>query len=942
MKPTSRVGLARLTVVLTVLAGFLPAGAAAAATSAYDPLSPVGQLVPAGTGEGLAPVALADGDAFAGAPDAALSARAQGAVFVYAPSAAGWSGTTEPIATLTATQPSPGDGLGVSVQSDGKTVVAGSQAGSLYVFTQPSGGWAGSLHEAAVLTASNGEKLSNPVLSGSTIVARAEDATAQTSSVYVFSEPASGWAGRLHESAVLTASDATSQSQLGSAIAVSGSTVVAGDPLAKVGSHDLGAVYVFAEPAGGWSGTQHETAKLTGSDVSTGFSAPYFGADVALSGNTILAALPGMNGPGAEYVFTQPAGGWRSATESAKLIARGGNLTAGAVPLSGPTFSMDAGTIAVSGWADTGPTANRPAVFVYQQPAGGWSGTLDQSATLVSSDRGSLLFPTVSGNTVFAGALRAAAGQAVIGDGPAYVFTQPAGGWSGTLSETARLSSAASGSTGGVALFAEPTAGWSSEGPTATLVPPGDHSTVTFDDVAASGQTVVGSGSGDAFVYTTPSSGWPSIAPGQAQLIDSGGQQLGAVGVSGATAVALAKGTPYSGDRVDVFEQPSAGWVGSLKEAATLTPSDGAPLYSVAVDGSTVVALGGTWQHATAYVFSAPAGGWTGTLHEVAKLQVPGYAYQATVSVQGATVVVDGSLSGVTVVSSGTAYVFSQPPGGWSGSLTPTATLAPPSWQQGEAHIYLEPSSGWVGSVRPAARLLGAGPGMAISGSTVALSEVAYPTSRYEFCPCSASVLLFTKPPGGWSGTLSARPALTAETDEAGALPVALEGNVLFAGGQPVPNFYGEAGLGVFQITGPILESPFTPGSPTGHLRVSGLARGRPRLTLGLQAGLYGPPIQSFSLALPSGLRFSRHFLRGLGHLGTAIRVHLRRGRLVVTFVGYQAQSFTLPVGSRSLIESSRLRGRARHRGRGRLHFVVRVTDASGALTRLAISVPIG
>ena len=106
--------------------------------------------------------------------------------------------------------------------------------------------------------------------------------------VYVFTEPASGWADET-QAAKLTATDGAESSVLGSSVAVSGTTIAAGAPDATVnGNFGKGAVYVFTEPASGWA-DETQAAKLTATD---GVSGDGLGSSVAVSGTTIAAGAP--------------------------------------------------------------------------------------------------------------------------------------------------------------------------------------------------------------------------------------------------------------------------------------------------------------------------------------------------------------------------------------------------------------------------------------------------------------------------------------------------------------------------------------------------------------------------------------------------------------------------------------------------------------------------
>ena len=98
--------------------------------------------------------------------------------------------------------------------------------------------------------------------------------------VYVFTEPRGGWAND-NQPAVLTAPGGLQQ--FGFSVAVSGPTVVAGAPLAAAGN---GAAYAYTEPAGGWA-DDNAPARLNPAG-GTGL----LGSSVAVSGTTVIAGAP--------------------------------------------------------------------------------------------------------------------------------------------------------------------------------------------------------------------------------------------------------------------------------------------------------------------------------------------------------------------------------------------------------------------------------------------------------------------------------------------------------------------------------------------------------------------------------------------------------------------------------------------------------------------------
>ena len=364
----------------------------------------------------------------AGAPLAKVGGNAQqGAAYVFVRPAGGWSSGTE-IAKLTASDGAANDEFGnaVGVSADGSTVVAGAlladpggidRGGAAYVFVRPAGGWA-TTTENAKLTASDvapGQDFGFAVgvsADGSTVFAVDGHATGGIAAqpvVYVFVRPPAGWSSRT-ETARLTASDGASGSLAVLALSADGSTIVLSAPYTPVGGNLYqGALYMFVKPAGGWA-TATETAKLTASD---GTTFDTLGSSVAISGDgsTVLAGAPeaavGSHVvQGAVYVFTRPAVGWSSGTQTAKLTAS-----------DGAAGDHLGGSVAVSADGSTVFASAQPATYVFVKPALGWlSGT--QTAKLAGIGLGGV---SADGATLVAGAPQATVGTNVV-QGAVYVF----------------------------------------------------------------------------------------------------------------------------------------------------------------------------------------------------------------------------------------------------------------------------------------------------------------------------------------------------------------------------------------------------------------------------------------------------------------------------------------------------------------------------------------
>ena len=362
-------------------------------------------------------------------------------------------------AKLTASDGAAADQFGISVGISGDVVVVGAvthdvganaNQGSAYVFVKPPGGW-GNMTETAKLTASDGMAHdafgASVAISGDTVVVGAYQddvgSNMNQGSAYVFVKPLGGWAGTMTETAKLLASDGAANDQFGASVAISADTVVVGADRDDVGPNaNQGSAYVFVKPLGGWAGTMTETAKLTASD---GAGGDYFGYSAAVFGDTVVVGAPLDDAPntdqGSAYVFVKPPGGWAGTmTETAKLIASDGaaNDSFGAAI----AISLDVVAVGAPG-ATIGANLYQGAVYVFVKPIGGWTGMPTESAKLIASDGAaddSFGWSVgVSMSTVVVGVPWAQVGNFNAGQGALYLFKEPLGGWSGAVSETAKL-----------------------------------------------------------------------------------------------------------------------------------------------------------------------------------------------------------------------------------------------------------------------------------------------------------------------------------------------------------------------------------------------------------------------------------------------------------------------------------------------------------------------
>jgi hypothetical protein len=293
----------------------------------------------------------------------------QGSAYVFVRPADGWTGTMTQAAKLTNSSGAANDWFGDRVAVDGDTVVVGARLddippgclfcdtivnrGSAYVFVKPAPGWSGNLTQNATLSHNTGIGIGDELgmsvgVSGDTVVVGAWRTGNDAGTAFVYVRPATGWSGTRNQNAVLRASDGTSLDLFGNSAAISGDTIVVGAYRDDVVAVDQGSAYVFVKPAGGWSGTLNQTAKLTASDAAAGDE---LGNPVSIDGSAIIlgAAFDDVDGSvdqGSAYIFLRPSGGWSGPlSETQKLTAAdgaGGDLFGISVSLSGTTAAVGA------------------------------------------------------------------------------------------------------------------------------------------------------------------------------------------------------------------------------------------------------------------------------------------------------------------------------------------------------------------------------------------------------------------------------------------------------------------------------------------------------------------------------------------------------------------------------------------------------------------------
>ncbi|MEA5075213.1 MAG: tandem-95 repeat protein, partial [Coriobacteriia bacterium] len=271
--------------------------------------------------------------------------------------------------------------------------------------------------EIAKVLASDGEANDylglSVAISGDTAVIGAhgdDDKAASAGAAYVYVREGGSW----KQQAKLTASDGATDDLFGTAVAISGDTVVVGVSNDDDKGMDSGSAYVFTRSGTVWT----QQAKLTASD---GAFNDRFATAVAVSGDTILVGAPRDDhalgtDAGSVYVFTRSDGTWTEKQKVLPYYFEHNAQLGSAVALSG-----DLAVVGLPGAAYGAGFANAGRAYVLARVAGSftYSDTVTARDYAAEARFGSVV--AISGDTALVGSQ-----LDYLRTGAAYVFTPTA------------------------------------------------------------------------------------------------------------------------------------------------------------------------------------------------------------------------------------------------------------------------------------------------------------------------------------------------------------------------------------------------------------------------------------------------------------------------------------------------------------------------------------
>ncbi|HXT41840.1 MAG TPA: Ig-like domain-containing protein [Candidatus Angelobacter sp.] len=241
------------------------------------------------------------------------------------------------------------------------------------------------------------------------------DAGFNAGAACVFIRSGSTWT----QQAKLTAADASSGSEFGSAVAISGDTIVVGAPSTVSGGVNAGAAYVFVRSGSTWT----QQTKLAPTDA---IGNDQFGASVAVERDTLAIGAIGtglaFGDEGAVYVYGRSGGVW---SQQARLSSD--------EPAPGDEFgfsvALNNGTLAVgSPFDDDLSLADTGAVYVFTASGTTWNFQAELTAADAATSDNLGWSVALNGDTIVTGAPQRHSGADFAG--AAYVFVRSGTAWS--------------------------------------------------------------------------------------------------------------------------------------------------------------------------------------------------------------------------------------------------------------------------------------------------------------------------------------------------------------------------------------------------------------------------------------------------------------------------------------------------------------------------------
>lgn len=358
----------------------------------------------------------------------------------------------------------PDDGFGSAVSMDSDTLVIGApkedgdagisdnsltDSGAAYVFVKENGQWVFQAYLKASDRDFDAGFGSAVAISGDSIVIGSPQRGLPSGgffpdpagAAYVFVRTGGIWT----QQQKLTGSNTGDSDNFGSAVAIDGNTIAIGAKFeAGAGNTltDSGAAYVFSRSGTTWAQDAYLKASNAG-------ALDEFGSSVAVSGDTIAVGAPfeDDNGQeaGAVYLFEKDSSSW---LQTAKL--GGGEIAAG--DFFGTSVALDAGRLVIGARGDDNGANGSGAAYVFRKVAATWGNENRLKATIPAATAEFGTSVAIWGERIVCGA----PGDDAAGNnaGAVFSFHRSTSGWGASTNHPATNPGAGDGYGGAVTISA--------------------------------------------------------------------------------------------------------------------------------------------------------------------------------------------------------------------------------------------------------------------------------------------------------------------------------------------------------------------------------------------------------------------------------------------------------------------------------------------------------
>ena len=368
------------------------------------------------------------------------------------PGPSSWAPPTTELCRLTATDGDANDEFGGRVDIDKNVIVVGandhdtngnSNQGKAYIFERNGECWLQISELTALGSAADDRFGLSVAISDDVVIVGApfhnNDGNSDQGKAYIYVKPETGWPPTMTQTTTLISNDGNAEDQMGMSVDIWGDVVIVGAPNHDlVDSLDHGKVYVFQKPTTGWPSIMTQSAILLPTD---GASEEYFGSSISIFEDQVaVGAYKNTNGnyrQGIAYIFEKPTSGWSSTIyQSASLISSDGE----AEDFFGARLSISADVVAVASQKKkVNGNVDQGQVYLFAKPVAGWSGTISEISKLIASDgTADDIFGTsvsISDHVIVVGAPWHDS-QSNDRQGKTYIYEKPTQGWPSIMFET--------------------------------------------------------------------------------------------------------------------------------------------------------------------------------------------------------------------------------------------------------------------------------------------------------------------------------------------------------------------------------------------------------------------------------------------------------------------------------------------------------------------------